>query len=202
MVTQYEMDLEKAKDQVRVYDARIETLHYRAQDLQSDLLRRRSDLNEITSDKILKRFEALCYYIDEWVASQVPWEDVPEPMFVDNGDLNLADLLKDDDHIGEEIITTLVHQCLQREFFGDHIYLVGLPEDYTDFLQAIQSCMAKPRQFERTRGRTTMITRSSPRMLIFFRTQKPPRVAFGDVESAGVASRDNRNEKFLHEVCS
>jgi hypothetical protein len=133
MVTQYEMDLEKAKDEVRVYDARIETLHYRAQDLQSDLLRRRSDLNEITSDKILKRFEALCYYIDEWVASQVPWEDVPEPMFVDNGDLNLADLLKDDDHIGEEIITTLVHQCLQREFFGDHIYLVGLPEDYTDF---------------------------------------------------------------------
>ena len=145
-----------------MHEARIKSLRQDIQALHDEIFRR-LPLQDIVENEILERFNLISAAIEHWAASKIipAGRAATTPWFLDNGDPYFASLLKDGNRIVMEILGSLIHQCLHREFFGEHVYLEGLPDDYTDFLRSIQTCMTKLRESEWTRGSTTMISRSN-----------------------------------------
>jgi hypothetical protein len=165
---QYTKKFENAKDEAVLRKARTEDLEQRVHELEAALLRE-ALFGPVSETQISNRFNEICRGISNWVVTQIPREDMIKPMILGNGDPYLAILLKDEVHSREYILSSLVHQCLQKEFFGDHIILTGLSSNYTEFLQSIQICMSKPRSSERTQGRQMINFRSSVIMLMVYR---------------------------------
>jgi chromosome segregation ATPase len=156
-LVEFDTKNQKADAEICAYKTKTAYLEWDVQGLRKDIFSL-LPFEQVTGTEILRRFDNICDSISSWIGKQLPRNSL-EPRFLDGGNQHFAYFLKDNDRAGQFIIQSLIHQCLQKEFFGEHIYLVGLPEEHASLLQVIQTSMATRKPFPaQPRGTITSIS--------------------------------------------
>jgi hypothetical protein len=156
-LVEYDTKNQKAEAEICAYKTKTAYLEWDVQGLRKSIYSLRP-FEQVTDAEIGDRFEGICQSILMWIGKQLR-QNSSKPMFLDGGNQHFAYFLKNDERTGTFIIQSLIHQCLQKEFFGEHVYLVGLPEEHVALVQFIQTSMATKKPFPaQPRGTFTSIS--------------------------------------------
>ena len=126
---------------------KVMTLQQELEACRDDLFRLQP-LLQISDTEILKGYGSLSEQIQNWIDEEIRnfekiHPEVPtDKFFLVAEHSDIARLLKKYPNTGEYLVRHRIHRCLQDHVLNKTIYLLGLPKDVTEALQAAEQSMA------------------------------------------------------------
>ena len=114
-----------------------------------DNLFRLQPIIQLTDSDISKQYETLCQQVSSWVDDEISrFEDkhgyhTNDATVTDGGNTRIRRLLNSAPAAGEYLFSTVIHQHIQRQFFGENVILFGLYPKFTEFLHSAEERMAE-----------------------------------------------------------
>ncbi len=136
-------------------EADSQSLRTRLMTLQQELAACKDDLFRlqplvpVPDSEVQNDYESISQQIVNWIDEEIrnfekAHPHTPTDTFYSPGDhSSLTTLLKKHPDAGEYLIRQRIHRCLQDHVLNKHIYLLGLPKDITQALQAAEQSMAR-----------------------------------------------------------
>ena len=127
---------------------KLKSIQHRELQTCKDNLFRLQPIIQLTDSDILKKYEDLCQHVSSWVDHELSkFEDkdghANDATITDGGNACFRRILNSSPAAGEYLIAMVIHQHIQRYFFGKNVILFGLCPRFTGFLQSAEKRMAE-----------------------------------------------------------
>lgn len=142
---------ERQQSEIQSHIQRQAQLQEMSSELQTckDNLFRLQPIIQLTDSDISKQFETLCQRISSWVENEIfTFEDkhgdhTNDATITDGGNTRIRRFLNSTPAAGEYLVSMLIHQHIQSDFFGEKVILFGLRPMFTKFLHSAEERMAE-----------------------------------------------------------
>ena len=113
-----------------------------------DDLFRLQPMSQLPDTEIVKDFESMCQDIISWIDVEISAFEKSHPsaessdIFSVGQSFEATYLLNRFPTFGEYLVRYVIHQCLRTLMFSRSVYLLGLPKETKEYLQAAEERMA------------------------------------------------------------
>ena len=136
-----------AEAESQLLRTKVMTLQQELETCRDDLFRVQPSV-QIPDTEILNEYECISQQILSWIDGEIrnfekEYPDVPsEKLYSAGEDSDMIGLLKRYPDTGEYLVRRRIHRCLQEHIWNKNIYLVGLPSEIVQALEAAEQSMA------------------------------------------------------------